>query len=83
MLAKFTACWISSLKLFFNQMSKIFVHVILRVIYVCSSTTKSPELKKSLSSFNIFSNDGSFLDQFKQIKEKKMDQKLKSFKRER
>ncbi|KAF5270351.1 hypothetical protein FQR65_LT05539 [Abscondita terminalis] len=34
---------------------------------------------KDLKSYNQFSNDGSFLDQFKQLKDKKLDQKLKSF----
>lgn len=35
--------------------------------------------KFDLKNYNQFSNDGSFLDQFKQLKDKKMDQKLKSF----
>ncbi|KAK5650982.1 hypothetical protein RI129_002011 [Pyrocoelia pectoralis] len=35
--------------------------------------------KSDLKNYNQFSNDGSFLDQFKQFKDKKIDQKLKSF----
>ncbi|KAJ8917195.1 hypothetical protein NQ315_012687, partial [Exocentrus adspersus] len=42
-------------------------------------STKSPTTQKDVK--NIFSNDGSFLDQFKQMKDaKKIDAKLKSFK---
>lgn len=43
------------------------------------SPPKKIEAKKS-TGFNLFSNDGSFLDTFKQMKEKKLDAKLKSFK---
>ncbi|XP_044259162.1 formin-like protein 20 isoform X2 [Tribolium madens] len=48
-----------------------------------SKESKSPPKKsegKNTSGFNLFSNDGSFLDTFKQMKEKKIDSKLKSFK---
>ncbi|KYB29006.1 hypothetical protein TcasGA2_TC030741 [Tribolium castaneum] len=48
-----------------------------------SKESKSPPKKpegKNTSGFNLFSNDGSFLDTFKQMKEKKLDSKLKSFK---
>jgi hypothetical protein len=43
------------------------------------SPPKKPEVKKS-AGFNLFNNDGSFLDTFKQMKDKKLDSKLKSFK---
>lgn len=48
----------------------------------CFSTSKPQDTKKASGIFNVFSNDGSFLDQFRQMKEKKLDQKLKSFKRD-
>lgn len=54
-------------------------HIYCNALTVCYST---PDSKKLAANFNVFSNDGSFLDQFKQMKEKKLDQKLKSFKRE-
>uniref|UniRef100_A0A1Y1KNX0 Uncharacterized protein n=1 Tax=Photinus pyralis TaxID=7054 RepID=A0A1Y1KNX0_PHOPY len=37
----------------------------------------SPKL--DMKNYNQFSNDGSFMDQFRQLKDKKIDQKLKSF----
>ncbi|CAH0553669.1 unnamed protein product [Brassicogethes aeneus] len=40
------------------------------------STTKKEDTKAEI---NVFSNDGSFLDQFKQMKDKRLDSKLKSF----
>ncbi|XP_063909039.1 arginine-glutamic acid dipeptide repeats protein-like isoform X2 [Zophobas morio] len=43
------------------------------------SPPKKVDIKKS-TGFNLFSNDGSFLDTFKQMKDKKLDSKLKSFK---
>ncbi|KAF2900883.1 hypothetical protein ILUMI_05288 [Ignelater luminosus] len=43
-----------------------------------SKQNKSPA-KVDSKNYNQFSNDGSFLDQFKQLKDKKLDQKLKSF----
>ncbi|XP_018319303.1 activating transcription factor 7-interacting protein 1 isoform X2 [Agrilus planipennis] len=41
---------------------------------------KNKDTKSYTKSYNQFSNDGSFMDQFKQMKDKKIDQKLKSFK---
>ncbi|KAF5282992.1 hypothetical protein FQA39_LY04863 [Lamprigera yunnana] len=47
---------------------------------VTPATSKPSKLSaKELKNYNQFSNDGSFLNQFKQLKEKKIDQKLKSF----
>lgn len=58
------------------------LHISLYFMLSFYSVVKSQETKKQSSHFNLFSNDGSFLDQFKQLKEKKLDQKLKSFKRD-
>lgn len=46
--------------------------------YCCSfSPVPKEDPKKQL---NVFTNDGSFLDQFKQMKDKRLDSKLRSFK---
>lgn len=44
-----------------------------------STSSKKQEVKKS-DGFNLFNNDGSFLDTFKQLKDRRLDSKLKSFK---
>ncbi|KAK4883540.1 hypothetical protein RN001_006859 [Aquatica leii] len=44
-----------------------------------STSKQSKIVTKESKNYNQFSNDGSFLDQFKQLKDKKLDQKLKSF----
>lgn len=48
------------------------------VIYspVKAAIDKEKHDKKAFN-FNTFSNDGSFLNQFKQLKEKKLDHKIK------
>ncbi|XP_022919527.2 uncharacterized protein [Onthophagus taurus] len=54
-----------------------------------ASTTTTPPVKSSKSllkshdkkhGFNVFSNDGSFLDQYKQLKDKKVTEKTKLYK---
>ncbi|XP_049820564.1 uncharacterized protein LOC109599640 isoform X2 [Aethina tumida] len=46
-----------------------------------SKTNKSPVPKEDpKKQLNVFTNDGSFLDQFKQMKDKRLDSKLRSFK---